>query len=45
MLRATVTWSVSWVGGGTAGTVPDMATTSQVAVRVAESQAINGGVS
>lgn len=44
-LRATVTWSVSWVGGGTAGTVPDMATTSQAAVRVAESQAINGGVS
>jgi hypothetical protein len=44
-LRATVTWAVSWVGGGTSGTVPAMTTTSQAAVRVTESQAINGGAS
>jgi hypothetical protein len=42
-VRATVTWSVSWVGGGTDGTLPALTTTSILTVRVAESQAINGG--
>lgn len=41
-LRATVTWSVSWVGGGQSGSVPALTTTSAVPVRVAQSQAING---
>jgi hypothetical protein len=42
-MRATVTWSVSWTGGGTNGTLPELTTSSAVSVRVAESQAINGG--
>jgi hypothetical protein len=42
-LRATVTWTVSWQGGGTNGTLPALTTTDALAVRVAESQAINGG--
>ncbi|BFU47711.1 hypothetical protein [Krasilnikovia sp. MM14-A1004] len=42
-VRATVTWTVSWAGGGTDGTLPPLTTTSTLAVRVAESQAINGG--
>ncbi|WP_030442477.1 hypothetical protein [Actinoplanes subtropicus] len=42
-VRATVTWSVSWVGAGTEGTLAPLTTTSTVDVHVAESQAINGG--
>lgn len=42
-LRATVAWSVSWVGGGRNGVLPAMTTTSQTRVRVAKSEAINGG--
>lgn len=42
-IRATVTWTVSWVGGGTDGTLPPLTTTATLTVRVAESQAINGG--
>lgn len=42
-LRATVTWTVSWQGGGSSGTLPALTTTDALAVRVAESQAINGG--
>jgi hypothetical protein len=41
-LRATVTWSVSWAGGGQSGTVPPLTTTSSVALSVAQSQAIVG---
>jgi len=44
-LSATVTWQVSWVGGGQTGTVPALQTTAQVAVRVAESQAVTAGLS
>ena len=40
-LTATVTWEVSWAGGGRAGTVPDLVTTAAVQVRVVESQALN----
>jgi hypothetical protein len=42
-LRATVTWSVSWAGGGATGTVPDLATTSTVNLRVVLSRSVNGG--
>ena len=42
-LRATVTWTVSWQGGGSSGTLPALTTTDALSVRVAESQAINGG--
>ena len=41
-LSATTTWQVSWAGGGQTGTVPDMQTTAQVDVAVAESQAVSG---
>ncbi|GGM29073.1 hypothetical protein GCM10011608_12210 [Micromonospora sonchi] len=42
-LRATVTWLVSWAGGGQSGTVPPLTTTSSVALPVAQSQAIVAG--
>lgn len=42
-LRATVTWSVTWAGGGQTGTVPPLTTTSSVALPVAQSQAIVAG--
>jgi len=41
-VRVTVTWQVSWAGGGTSGTVPAVTTTSTRVVRVSESQALNG---
>lgn len=41
-LTATVTWSVSWAGGGASGAVPALSTTSTRTVRVTESQALNG---
>jgi hypothetical protein len=44
-LRATVTWSVSWVGGGQSGTVPALTTTSSVPLPVEQSQAIVTGQS
>lgn len=40
-LTATVTWRVSWAGGGQTGTVPDLTTTSTLALDVTESQALN----
>ncbi|RNH94180.1 hypothetical protein EEZ25_31650 [Micromonospora aurantiaca] len=43
-LRATVTWSVTWSGAGSGGALAPLTTTSAVSVRVAESQAIVGGV-
>ncbi|MGI5214862.1 hypothetical protein [Plantactinospora sp. CA-290183] len=42
-LRATVTWAVSWSGGGRSGTVAPLTTTSSVLVPVAQSQAIVAG--
>jgi hypothetical protein len=41
-LRATITWRVTWAGAGATGTVPDLQTTAQVAVTVAEAQAVTG---
>lgn len=41
-LSATVTWHVTWVGGGQNGAVPDMQTTTTVAVAVGESQTVTG---
>ena len=40
-VTATVTWSVTWTGGGQAGALPALTTTSGAAFRVAESQALN----
>ncbi|MEY9887695.1 hypothetical protein ABIA31_001324 [Catenulispora sp. MAP5-51] len=39
-VRVTEAWRVTWVGGGQSGTLPDLTTTSSIAVRVAESQAL-----
>jgi hypothetical protein len=40
-VTATITWSITWAGGGQAGTEPALTTTSRAAFRVTESQAIN----
>ncbi|MBI1759245.1 MAG: hypothetical protein HYR62_08480 [Actinobacteria bacterium] len=40
-VRVSVTWAVSWRGGGSAGGVPDLVTTGVVAVRVVQSNAVN----
>jgi len=45
MLRATVTWQITWVGGGSSGTVAPLATSRAVTLRVVEAQALNGGAS
>ncbi|MFI7208443.1 hypothetical protein [Micromonospora aurantiaca (nom. illeg.)] len=42
-LRATVTWSVTWSGPGGGGSLAPLTTTSTVAVRVAQSQAVVEG--
>jgi len=42
-VSVTVTWNVSWVGGGTSGTVPALASTSTVATQVRESAGLNSG--
>ncbi len=42
-LRATVTWIVSWTGGGTSGTVPPLTTTASVTIPVDERPAVNIG--
>ena len=42
-VTATITWDVTWAGGGAAGTFPGLATTSAVPVPVAQSQAIVTG--
>jgi hypothetical protein len=39
-VTATVTWRVSWVGGGQTGTVPDLTTTSTITLTVIESPAL-----
>jgi hypothetical protein len=41
VVSATVSWGVSWTGGGQTGTLPALTTTSSVQLRVGESQAIN----
>ncbi len=40
-LRATITWSVSWTGGGLSGTEPALTSTATVPLTVAESLAVN----
>lgn len=40
-LTATVTWEISWVGGGTSGTVDPLSTSSSTQVVVAESRSRN----
>lgn len=42
-LTATITWTVTWAGGGQSGTVPNLTTTAQTTVHVAEAPAVNGG--
>lgn len=39
-VSVTVTWAVSWAGGGTSGTEADLMTTASTRVRVLESQAL-----
>ncbi|GAB1641506.1 hypothetical protein [Krasilnikovia sp. MM14-A1259] len=39
-VTATVTWEVTWSGGGESGTIPGLNTTGQVQTRVQESQAV-----
>jgi hypothetical protein len=43
-VTATVTWNVSWAGGGQTGTVPAITTTATVAAQVQESAGLNTGV-
>jgi hypothetical protein len=40
-VTATVTWSVTWAGGGQGGAFPALTTTATAAFRVGESQAVN----
>lgn len=40
-LRATITWEISWSGGGQTGVEPALTSTSSVQVRVAESSVVN----
>ena len=40
-IRATVTWSISWAGGGETGTRPALTTTALVQLRVTEAGALN----
>ncbi|GIH16095.1 hypothetical protein [Rugosimonospora africana] len=40
-LTATVTWEISWAGGGQTGTVPALTTTASIAVPVQEAGALN----
>ncbi len=40
-LRATVTWEITWAGGGATGTVPDLTTTSAVDLQVQRAGGLN----
>jgi hypothetical protein len=40
-VRVTITWDITWRGGGTAGTLPPLVTVAAALFRVAESQAVN----
>lgn len=42
-ITATVSWHVTWAGGGTAGVFPDLTTSTVAALRVAEAQALGTG--
>jgi hypothetical protein len=42
-LTATVTWDVTWVGGGATGTAGPLTTTAAVALQVQESSGLNTG--
>lgn len=42
-VTATVSWRVTWAGGGAAGAFPDLATSASAALRVAEAQALGTG--
>jgi hypothetical protein len=41
VLTLTVTWQVTWTGGGQSGTVPDLVTTASQTITVTEAQALN----
>jgi len=43
LVTATLHWTVRWSGAGQGGTFPDLITTGNTALRVAESQALNNG--
>jgi hypothetical protein len=40
-LTATVTWTVSWAGGGQTGTVPDLTSTNSIVLPVRKNEALN----
>jgi hypothetical protein len=40
-LGATVTWDITWSGGGESGTLPALTTTAETTLRVVESSALN----
>jgi hypothetical protein len=40
-VTATITWRVTWSGGGTSGTEPDLTSTASVPVQVIEASAVN----
>jgi hypothetical protein len=40
-VRATVTWDVSWTGGGQSGTVPALSTTASIPAAVRQAAALN----
>ncbi|MDG4795441.1 hypothetical protein [Micromonospora sp. WMMD1082] len=40
-VTATITWRVTWSGGGVAGTEPDVTSTASVPVQVVEASAVN----
>ena len=42
-LTATVTWQVTWAGGGATGTEPALTSTATVTIRVVESAALTTG--
>jgi hypothetical protein len=42
-VRATITWNVTWVGGGTSGTEPALTSTATADIRVAQSPTVITG--
>jgi hypothetical protein len=42
-VRATVTWEITWSGGGESGTRPALTTTAAMTLRVVEASALNRG--
>jgi hypothetical protein len=41
LVRATVTWQITWSGGGQVGALPALTTTSQLVLRVVQAGAVN----